>query len=87
MTTIYKDGFKVGDRVIIDGVRIGNAHRANGKHGTIMSLEKGYYGKNIFAVELDEPMYNHDCFGQTKPGHGYYAYTEELRHEQPTRQP
>lgn len=80
-----KNGFKVGDRVVIDAPEPGNAHRAHGKHGTIVSLENEHYGENFFSLELDEPVYNHDCLGQTKPGHGCYVNAGQLLHEQPSK--
>lgn len=78
-------GFKVGDRVVINAPNRGNAHTAHDKHGTIVSLENKGIIKNMIAVELDEPVYGHDCRGQTKPGCGCYAYAEKLRHEQPVK--
>lgn len=80
-----KDDFKVGDRVVINAPKSGNAHRAHGKHGTIVSLKNKGRHKNLIAVELDEPVYRHDCCGQTKFGHGCFAYVEQLRHEQPAK--
>lgn len=80
-----KDGFKVGDRVVINAPKPGNAHDAHGKHGAIVSLENKDYGENMFAVELDEPVYGHNCAGQTKPGHGCWVEAEQLLHEQPTK--
>lgn len=80
-----KDGFKVGDRVVVNAPKPGNAHSAHGKHGTIVSLENKDFAENMFAVELDEPVYVHDCVGQTKPGHGCYVEAVHLRHEQPTK--
>lgn len=80
-----KDGFNVGDRVVVNAPNLGNAHSAHGKHGTIVSLENEHYGENFFALELDEPVYNHDCARQTKRGHGCYANAGNLRHEQPVK--
>lgn len=80
-----KDGFKVGDRVIINVPKPGTAHKAHGKRGTIVALENDDCDENMLVVELDEPVYNHDCLGQTKPGHGCYAYAEQLVHEQPAK--
>lgn len=76
-----KPDFRVGDRVIINAPKPGLGHDAHGKHGIIVSLENEDYD-DIFAVELDEPVYGHDCVGQTKPGHGCYASTKNLLHEQ-----
>lgn len=81
-----KNGFKVGDRVIIDAPKPGTAHKAHGKHGTIVSLENEDCSGDAIAVELDEPVYLHNCNGQTKPGHGCYVEAEQLRHEQPDKQ-
>ena len=78
-----KEGFKIGDRVVVSSARHDLAYSAHGKHGTIVSLENEAHGENLFAVKLDEPVYDHDCLGQTKPGHGCYANAETLRHEQP----
>lgn len=78
-------GFKVGDRVIINAPKSGNAERAHGKHGIIVSLKNKGRRKNLIAVELDEPVYYHSCRGQTKFGHGCFAYVEQLRHEQPDK--
>lgn len=78
----WKDDFNVGDRVVINVPKPGTAHRAHGKHGTIVALENDDCDENMLVVELDEPVYNHDCLGLTKPGHGCYAYVEQLLHEQ-----
>ena len=80
-----KDGFRVGDRVVVNAPKPGNAHSAHGKHGTIVSLENKDFAENMFAVELDEPVYAHNCCGQTKPCHGCYVEAVHLRHEQPTK--
>ena len=40
---------------------------------------------NLFCVEFDEHVYNHNCDGKTKAGHGCYALIEHLTHEQPTK--
>lgn len=80
-----KDGFNVGDRVVVNAPNLGNAHSAHGKHGTIVSLENEHYGENFFALELDELVYNHDCARQTKRGHGCYVNAGQLLHEQPVK--
>lgn len=80
-----KNIFNVGDRVVINAPKPGNMHMAHGKHGTIVSLENEDYVENTFAVELDEPVYGHNCAGITKPGHGCYVEAEHLLHEQPAK--
>lgn len=75
-----KDGvFKVGDRVVIDVLD----PKANGKHGMIVAFDNV---RNWFCVELDEHVYNHNCDGKTKAGHGCYVFMKHLTHEQPTKQ-
>lgn len=81
-----KDGFKVGDRVVINDPDGRCAHDAHGKHGTIVSTDDEVCGISWICVELDEAVYHHDCGGKTKHGHGCYVYAEQLVHEQPTKQ-
>lgn len=72
-------GFKVGDRVVI----VSLDPKVYGKHGTIVAFDNVC---NWFCVELDERVYNHNCDGKTKAGHGCYALIKHLTHEQPTKQ-
>lgn len=81
-----KDGFKVGDRVVINDPRGHDAFEAHGQHGIIVSLKSESLGEDWLCVELDESVYFHDCDGKTKPGHGCYVRAEKLVHEQPTKQ-
>lgn len=74
-------GFKVGDRVVIVGLPDSGCNK---KHGRIVArapFDNGWVG-----VELDEHVYDHDCDGMAKAGHGCWCSPFVLRHEQPTKQ-
>lgn len=75
-------GFKVGDRVVcIDDKDY--IKRLIGKHGRVVSVDDDALP---IGVEFDEDIYGHSCDERAKGGHGWYFKTNELCHEQPTKQ-
>lgn len=79
-----KDGvFKVGDRVVCIDDKLHPGVFVCGKHGRVVSIDDDSLP---IGVEFDEEIYGHDCGGHAKRHNGWYFRTNELRHEQPTKQ-
>lgn len=80
MTTTYKDGFKVGDRVVC----VYRGHDCYGEHGRIVTILNNT-DLVPFGVEFDKYVYGHDCRGAAKSGYGRWFFAEDLSHEQPAK--
>lgn len=77
MTTTYKNGFKVGDRVVC----VHYGHDCYGEHGRIVDILNDTE-LVPFSVEFDECVDGgHDCGGTAKWGYGRRFFADELRHE------
>ena len=78
-----KEGFVVGDRVIllVDHPS-GNHHLTAGMHGTVCDISSVGIG-----VEWDEAVSQHDCGGTCKMHHGWWVSPQNIWMDEQTQPP